>query len=273
MPVLSQIHVYPVKSLAGFQVQVWPVDKNGLRYDRKWMLVDEKGDFLSQRRLPRMALISTRIAEQRLFLTAAGHAEYSVVLDGDHGDELAVQIWHDQCIAKTCDAQLDNWLSEFLGTPVRLVYLPEQNIRLVDPDYADSSDQTAFSDGFPFLLASEASLQALNKAMSLEMDMIRFRPNLVVADCASYAEDSWRRIKINEINFRLPKPCSRCSVPTIDPKTALSGKEPLTTLARLRQWQNKVYFGQNVLHDQQGVLNVGSLIEILETGEKQPPLI
>ncbi|WP_347986350.1 MOSC N-terminal beta barrel domain-containing protein [Methylomonas sp. AM2-LC] len=272
MPVLSQIHLYPVKSLAGFQVSTWPVDQNGLRYDRKWMLVDEQGDFLSQRRLPRMALISTQIKEQRLFLTAPGHSEYSVALETEDGEELTVQIWHDQCIAKTCDARLDNWLSDYLGTSCRLVYLPEHSIRRVDPNYALSSDQTAFSDGFPFLLVSEASLQALNNAMSLELDMIRFRPNLVVAECASYAEDSWRQIIINDIHFRLPKPCSRCSVPTIDPQTALSGKEPLTTLARLRKWQNKVYFGQNVLHDQQGVLSVGSLIEIVETGERQPPL-
>jgi uncharacterized protein YcbX len=108
--------------------------------------------------------------------------------------------------------------------------------------------------------------------MGLALPMRRFRPNLVVAGCDAYAEDTWREISISGINFRLPKPCSRCSVPTIDPETALTGKEPLTTLNRLRKWEGKVYFGQNVLHDHVGVLTVGDDVVIKTTGEKQPPL-
>jgi uncharacterized protein YcbX len=272
MPILSQIHVYPVKSLGGFQVQEWLVDKNGLQYDRNWMLVDEQGQFLSQRRLPRMALIHTRIEANSLVLTAPGQADYYLPLETAAGEDIPVQIWDDAYLAKSCASNADSWLSAFLGFPCRLVYHPPQQVRQVDQKYALPDDQTAFSDGFPFLLLSEASLQALNTAMSLTMGMNRFRPNLVAADCASYAEDSWRQIEINQIRFRLPKPCSRCSVPTIDPVTALTGKEPLTTLSKLRKWDNKVYFGQNVLHDRLGVLQVGSLIEVLEVGERQPPL-
>lgn len=272
MPILSQIYVYPVKSLAGFRVEQWPVDKTGLRYDRKWMLVDVEGQFLSQRRLPKMALIKTRIADNRLCLDAPGQTGIALPLQSDDGDDVAVEIWKDRCVAKTTSPRADEWLSRFLDHPCRLVYHPDDRIRKVDPDYAADSDQTAFSDGFPFLIVSEASLQALNQAMNLDLDMVRFRPNLVVADCESYAEDRWRQISINEISFRLPKPCSRCSVPTIDPETAQTGKEPLTTLSRLRLWQNKVYFGQNALHDGSGVLTVGSQVRINKTGENQPPL-
>ena len=273
MPILSQIHVYPVKSLAGFQVSSWPVDKTGLRYDRKWMLVDADGLFLSQRRLPKMALLSTRIVANELILSAAGLTDLAVPLHGGvSGADVAVSIWKDNCLAKMVSQAANEWLSQALDADCRLVYLPEDSVRQVDPNYAQPDDETAFSDGFPFLLISENSLNALNAAMGLELEMIRFRPNLVVADCAAYAEDSWRRISINGIGFRLPKPCSRCQVPTIDPHTAQTGKEPLTTLARLRQWQHKVYFGQNVLHDGLGSLAVGQQVYVEQTGPKQPPL-
>ncbi len=270
-PFLSQIFVYPVKSLAGFQVAEWPVDKTGLRYDRKWMLVDDSGQFLSQRRLPKMALIKTRIHNQQLLLSTAGQSDLVLPLNSEEGEDIMVQIWKDCCLAKTVGAFADNWLSRVLGSSCRLVYFSERQVRKVDPNYATETDQTAFSDGFPFLIVSENSLQALNHAMALELDMIRFRPNLVAAGCVSYAEDYWRQIVINGISFRLPKPCSRCSVPTIDPVTALSDKEPLATLSRLRKWQNKVYFGQNALHDSLGVLTAGSEIQIKLSGNSQPP--
>lgn len=272
MPILSQIVVYPVKSLAGIAVERWPVDDKGLLYDRKWMLIDSAATFLSQRRLPKMALIKTQIEGEQLILSAQGQTDLVLPLHPQDGEEIKVMVWHDQCLAKTCGDAADAWLSKVLHTDCRLVYQADQDLRKVDPDYALDTDQTAFSDGFPFLIVSENSLNALNQAMQLEFDMARFRPNLVIADCESYAEDRWRRIVINDIRFRLPKPCSRCSVPTIDPCTAETGKEPLSTLNRLRKWQNKVYFGQNALHDKPGSLSVGQAVSIEEFGEPQPPI-
>jgi uncharacterized protein len=272
MPFLSQMYVYPVKSLTGFQVTEWPVDKTGFRYDRKWMLVDADGLFLSQRRLPKMALIKTRIVENHLLLSAAGYADLQLPLKCETGEDVPVQIWKDACLAKAVGGYADAWLSRVLDFPCRMVFFPEQRVRQVDQNYASASDETAFSDGFPFLIVSENSLSALNQAMGLNLHMLRFRPNLVAAGCESYAEDAWRQIKINDIGFRLPKPCSRCSVPAIDPETAFIDKEPLATLARLRKWQNKVYFGQNALHDGLGSLSIGNEIFVQITGDKQPPI-
>lgn len=272
MPILSQIYLYPVKSLSGIAVSSWPVAKNGLLHDRKWMLIDEQHQFLSQRRLPKMALIKTRIEQDQLILSAPGQEDLVLALNPVAGDEIEVTIWHDQCTAKTISSQADDWLSAFLQTYCRLVYHPDNRQRQVDQRYAQASDQTAFSDGFPFLIVAENSLLALNQAMQVELSMQRFRPNLVIADCASYAEDIWRRIRINNIEFRLPKPCSRCSVPGIDPETAISQKEPLTSLSRLRRWENKVYFGQNALHDHCGNLSIGDRVSILETGDMRPAI-
>lgn len=269
---LSAITLYPVKSLAGINVSSWPVTATGLQYDRKWMLIDQAGQFLSQRKLPAMALIKTVLLDEHLVLSAAGMEDLRLPVMPTDGDTVLSTVWHDHCNARGTSKLADEWLSDFLKHACRLVYLPEETVRPVDPNYANPSDRVAFSDGFPFLIISENSLAALNDEMRLNLPMSRFRPNLVVSGCLSYAEDSWREITIGGIDFRLPKPCSRCSVPTIDPETAEIGKEPLITLNRLRKWQNKVYFGQNALHNQCGTLTVGDQVTIKVSGPKQPPV-
>jgi uncharacterized protein len=269
---LSAINLYPVKSLAGISVTRWPVTKTGLQYDRKWMLVDHDGQFLSQRKIPKMALIRTVLTETHLVLSASGMEELPLPLIPVDGDIINSTIWNDQCDACSVSPEADQWLSSFLTHECRLVYQPDEMIRQVDPDYGCQTDNVAFSDGFPFLIISENSLVSLNQEMQLNLPMTRFRPNLVISGCPGYAEDSWRKISIGAIDFRLPKPCSRCAIPTIDPETAQTGKEPLRTLNRIRKWQNNVYFGQNALHNQNGILTVGDTVQVKVTGPKQPPI-
>lgn len=269
---LSQIWVYPVKSLRGFRVKSWPVKPTGFLYDRQWMVVDTSGQFLSQRKLPLMALIKTALTQEHLVLSAPNKNDLLLPLSPPKSRLVQCRIWNDQCLASHVSDAADQWLGEFLQQDCHLVYMPEDVVRPVDPDFGNSGDQTAFSDGFPFLLVSENSLASLNDAMQVTMEMERFRPNLVVSGCSAYAEDSWRQICIGAIDFRLPKPCSRCSIPTIDPQTAQTGKEPLATLNRTRKWQNKVYFGQNALHNQTGTLAVGDKLTVIETGNRQPPI-
>jgi len=270
--ILSDIFVYPVKSLSGIKVSTWQVNDKGLLHDRKWMLIDNNNQFLSQRRLPKMALIKTQLTETELILSTATSGSISLSLFPLNGSEIISTIWSDQCLAKTISKAANQWLSDFLGIECKLVYQPDSVTRPVDPNYANANDKVNFADGFPFLITSEASLNSLNQAMELDLPMQRFRPNLVISQCESYAEDSWRQISINNINFRLPKPCSRCSVPTINTETAETNKEPLTTLSRLRKWNNSVYFGQNALHDNSGELSINSVVKINLTGPKQPPL-
>lgn len=269
---LTAITLYPVKSLAGISVNSWPVIRTGLKYDRQWMLIDADNQFLSQRKLPQMALIKTALTDTHLILSAQGRDDLVLVLAPVGGEIIDSQIWADQCAATSVSAEADHWLSDFLKRDCRLVYHPETLLRPVDTYYGLPTDTVAFSDGFPFLLISENSLVSLNNDMALNLPMTRFRPNLVVAGCEAYAEDSWREISIDVIDFRLPKPCSRCSVIVIDPETAETGQEPLRTLNRTRKWQNKVYFGQNALHDQHGQLTVGDRVHIKVMGDKQPPL-
>ena len=269
---LSAITLYPVKSLAGISVTSWPVTKTGLQYDRKWMLIDQDAQFLSQRKLPGMALIKTALTGNHLILSASGMEDLSLSLTPADGDIINSTIWRDQCDARSVSREADQWLSHFLNLDCRLVYQDDEMIRQVDPNYGRHTDIVAFSDGFPFLIISEDSLVSLNREMQLNLPMIRFRPNLVISGCPAYAEDSWREISIGTIDFRLPKPCSRCAIPTIDPETAQTGKEPLRTLNRIRKWQNNVYFGQNALHNQCGTLTVGDTVLVKAAGERQPPI-
>lgn len=270
--ILSNLFIYPVKSLAGFSEDHWPVTKTGLKHDRKWMIVDSAGQFLSQRKIARMALIKTALTDDRLILSAPAIQDIDLPLEPVDGEIISCAIWQDRSNALSVSPEADQWLSRFLNQDCRLVYQPDDDIRRVDPEYAGATDQVAYSDGFPFLIISENSLAELNREMRLELPMARFRPNLIISGCPAYAEDEWRKIGIGAIDFRLPKPCSRCIVPTIDQETAATGKEPLITLNRTRKWQNKVYFGQNALHNQCGELTIGDAVRVKLTGPKQPPI-
>ncbi len=271
--ILSDIFIYPVKSLAGIRVSQWGVVETGLKYDRQWMLIDENGQFLSQRRLPKMALIQTRLTDSELILSAPNFSNFTLPLESYSSEIIQSTVWKDCCAAQHVSNEVDAWFSEVLEISCRLVYLPLETKRGVDLNYANEVDRVAFADGFPFLIVSENSLNSLNSNLETPVEMARFRPNLVISGCDAYAEDSWREIQIGNIDFRLPKPCSRCSVPAINPETAEVGKEPLTTLNRLRKWQNKIYFGQNALHNQCGELKMGDVVEVKIIGDKQPPII
>jgi len=261
--VLGGLYRYPVKSLRGESLALAEVGARGLLYDRHWMLVDEDARFLTQRELPRMVLVRSRIQESGLVLSAPGMSDLQLQANSD--EELQVQIWRDQCTARVMSRTADQWLSDFLDVSCRLVYLPDEQVRPVDQGFARSEDQVGFADGFPFLLISRASLDDLNQRMGRSLPMERFRPNLVVEGCAAYAEDDWKHIRIGDLEFRVVKPCTRCVIPTIDPETGRrTGKEPLKTLAGYRKRGNNVYFGQNLIHDARGRLQTGMPVEILE---------
>ncbi len=170
---------------------------------------------------------------------------------------MQVEIWNERVNALHISEETDAWLTQAIDAPCRLVYIADDEIRQCDPEYADEGDHTGFADGFPLLLISQASLDDLNGRLQQSLPMKRFRPNLVVSGCSPYAEDSWDQIRIGDITLRVVKPCSRCVITTVDPETGVKGQgEPLRTLAGYRMRDNKIYFGQNLIHQQQGVLSV-----------------
>jgi uncharacterized protein YcbX len=262
--VLSEINVFPIKSTAGVSLTNSRITNRGLEHDPRWMLTDSNYSFLSQRKFPKMALIYTEISDHSLRVTAPQQTELRLPISGCMGEELSVEIWSDTCTARSCGKKPDQWFSQFLGMAVHLVFMPDNSHRLTDPQYGENQSPVSFTDGYPFLLISEASLLDLNNRLSRPLEMKRFRPNLVVRGCEAYEEDSWKRIQIGELVFELVKPCSRCTITTVDPLTAEVGKEPLKTLATYRKKGSKVYFGQNLIHKNTGILNLDMTVEILQ---------
>ncbi len=258
---LTGIYIYPIKSAAGIFLNTAQVENRGFQYDRRWMLVDEKGKFLSQRQLPRMALIKVFLEEEQLVIKAPDQETLFIPLHLD-GDTIAVQVWNDVCDAIPLGKAVSQWFSEFLEIPCQLVYMPDSSFRPVDRSYATNNEPVSFADAFPFLLISEASLQDLNGRLDEPVPVNRFRPNLVVSGCEAFAEDNWHLIDIGSIPFQVVKPCDRCLITTVDQAQGIRGKEPLQTLAQYRRRNGKIFFGQNLIQEKLGTLQIGDTVVI-----------
>jgi len=257
---ISELYIHPLKSAASVSVKKAVIDKLGFEQDRRWMLVDANGDFLSQRQFPEMCLIDARANDDILSISVPGVDAINVSANKDQIRQVVV--WGDRCRAYDAGEVASEYLSNFLKTPCRLVCFPQDEKRQVDLAYAKPGDLTGFSDGFPLLIISQASLNDLNKRLDKPVSMTRFRPNIVVSGCEPYAEDSWKTILVGGIEMQVVKPCSRCSIPSVNPDTAVRSLEPVKTLREYRMKDSKIYFGQNVIANATGKLEIGMAVEI-----------
>ncbi|MEU1367652.1 MOSC N-terminal beta barrel domain-containing protein [Streptomyces sp. NPDC005803] len=271
-PELSAVHIHPVKSLAACTVAEAAVEPWGLGGDRRWMLVDTTGKVVTQRQQPRMALISAVPAPGGgIVLTAPGRAALTVEVP-EPGQTTGVVLHSSRLDVVEAAGSAHAWLGEYLGAEVRLVHLdaPDRR-RLIDPAYARPGETVNLADGFPLLLTTLASLDALNALIADgdhagegPLPMNRFRPNAVVTGTTAWAEDDWSRLSIGDVTFRVVKPCARCVVTTTDQHTGRRGAEPLRTLARHRRSGKDLLFGQNLIPDSAGVIRVGDPVRVLD---------
>lgn len=259
---LLEISIYPIKSCAGFGVPEIALDRFGPSGDRRWMVVNPDGSFLTQREIPRMSLITATPLAGGLQL-AFGGSNLFVSRPEPDALERRVRVWNDQVTALDAGDEVSKWLERQLGRPVRLVFMPDDSIRRVDGAYASEGETVGFADGFPLLLISLASLEDLNGRLPEPVPMNRFRPNLVVSDCAPFAEDEWRRIRIGELEFTVAKACARCTIPSIVQETAGRDSRINRALAGFRRFNGQVLFGQNLLYRQTGTLRVDDPVEVL----------
>lgn len=273
MPTLSALYLYPIKSLGGIAVSEAFVAEKGFRHDRRFMLVDPDSHFITQRTNHHMALIDVAIEGETLRVWHRHQPDdvLELPLMPAQGESLTATVWHDQAVDSiTVSAKADRWFSNALGKSCRLVYMPETTRRPVDPEYARQNDAVSFADGYPYLLIGQSSLDDLNQRLTQPVEMIRFRPNIVVSGSLPYDEDAWSQFRIGGLTFYGVKPCARCVLTTIDPATGQRGPEPLRTLAKYRQWKHKILFGQNVLTNRVStaqVLRVGQAVEVVERVE------
>ncbi|MBE7175643.1 MAG: MOSC domain-containing protein [Mucilaginibacter polytrichastri] len=264
---VQDLYIYPVKSLGGIRVQSAEILQKGFRFDRRFMLINSDGQFLTQRTYPEMALLHTEIHNHLLHVFPVNDPADRVTLPltGFSGDTIRVQVWDDVMDAVFTSENHARWFSKHLKTSARLVFFPEENARPVDPRFAGQNESVSFADGFPYLLISQESLNELNTRLMDPVPMNRFRPNIVISGAGAYAEDGWEKIFIGETGFRVSKPCARCVLITIDQQNAEKGKEPLATLSRYRRMGKKVLFGQNLIAENTGTIAVGDRIQILQT--------
>lgn len=265
---LSEINIYPVKSCGGIALEAVQLDRFGPRGDRRWMVVDEQGGFLSQRQLPAMALVRVMSRGEGGLQLSGGDRHCEVALPGAGSPPRQVTVWSDTVTARDAGDAAATWLEGVLGRPCRLVYMPEDCERPVDVAYARHGETVGFADGFPLLLISAASLDELNRRLQADgkpaVPMNRFRPNFVVSGCEPFAEDSWRRIRIGTLEFDVAKPCSRCAIPSIDQASGERDPHINRALAAFRRFDREILFGQNLLYRGTGSVQVGDLVSVLE---------
>lgn len=263
--VLQSLHVYPIKSTHRIAQVHATVNPWGLAGDRRWMIVDEHARFLTQRELPRMALIqAVPYDDGSLLLTASGHQYQTISLPEEVADIIEVLVWKDLVPARKAPEDASIWLTSFLGRRVNLVYMYDPSVRQTDAMYTKPGNTVSFADGYPLLCTTEASLAMLNEKLSTPIPMERFRPNVVVSGGAPFEEDTWRRLRIGEVTFAVVKPCTRCIITTVDQETASRGKEPLRTLNSFRKRDGNVFFGENLVPENTGVIHLGDIVEVLE---------
>ena len=262
MPItLSELHIYPVKSLGGIALEKAAVTERGLEHDRRWMVVDPSGQLLTQREHPKMATVWVDVGAGSLSLAAPDRDTIDVAFDSALAPELRVQVWSSEVDARAISGGADQWLSGHLGTPCRLVHMPDTTRRACNPEFAGADHVVSFADGYPFLVTNEASLADLNKRAGTNLPMKRFRSNLVVRGAQAWAEDNWKEFTIGEVRFKAAKPCGRCQVTTTDQATGeVRGPEPLATLSTFRDSQFGVLFGVNLIALTGGVIRTGDRV-------------
>ncbi|MQY37408.1 putative protein YcbX [Streptomyces sp. RB17] len=269
--VLQSIHVHPVKAFRGLAPREAVVEPWGLAGDRRWTLIDDGGKVVTQREEPRLALAAAEPeAGGGVRLSAPGRAPMTVSVPEPAGT-VPVNVFGTKVEAVPAAAAAHAWCSAYLGADVRLVHMDDPaGRRPVDPEYALPGETVSFADGYPLLVTTTASLDALNSliaegahAAEGPLPMNRFRPNVVVAGTEAWAEDHWSRISIGEVVFRVAKASGRCVVTTVDQDTAVRGREPLRTLARHRRVGSRLLFGQNLVPLSRGTIRVGDPVRVL----------
>lgn len=261
---LSGLFIYPIKACAGIALQRADVVERGLAHDRRYMIIDAAGTFVTQRSVPQLCRVTTALHGSHIAVSAPDQSALELPLELTRDSAFApapYRVWGSSGNALR-HPEGSRWFSDYLRDEVSLVYMPDDEQRAVNPARARPGDIVSFADGYPLLLISEASLSELNRRLDEPLEMRRFRPNLVISGCEPHAEDGFSQLRIGPVSFRGVKRCDRCVVTTIDPDTGAKGKEPLRTLAQYRLEDGKVWFGMNLIHDGSGTLHLGDAVTV-----------
>lgn len=266
-PILTKIIIYPIKSLAGILLDKADVKPEGLGQDRTMMLVDDKGNFVTQRRYPKLTLLKVSFTSKGIAVKQPSAEEIQIESKDFTKEKAKVKIWKDFCDVFIGNTKINHWFSRYIGTSVRLVKYDFYNPRSSDITYSNPSDIVSFADGFPLLVISQASLDDLNSRLIEPVTMENFRPNIVVDGVSAYEEDKWHRVKIGEAEFEGVKLCGRCIMTTINPATGMKSQqgEPLNTLRTYRAINGEVCLGMNLVPRKQTQISLQDAVQLIKT--------
>jgi MOSC domain-containing protein len=265
---LSALHIYPVKGLKGIPLEAARCTDRGLEHDRRWMVIDREGEFLSQRSHPKMATVWTEIDAGKLVLSAPDVDSVELPLEIQEKGTVSATVWSSTVKAVPGPREVDAWLSDYLGEECRLVFMPESTRRNSNPRYAGYDKRVGFADGYAYLVTTEGSLADLNAKLVAKghpaLPMNRFRPNLVISGTPPFAEDGWKTLRIGEAVLQAAKPCGRCQVTMTDQSTGeVRGPEPLATLSAYRDSREfGQMFGMNFVTLATGRIEVGQAVTV-----------
>jgi len=256
MHVVKEIIVYPVKGLKGISLASAQALTEGFEHDRRWMLINADGKFLSQREHAIMALFNTQLQDEGVLVSYKDKS--TLIPFGQHLDEhIKVTVWNSKFKAQEVDKTISSWFSDQLQMEVQLVTMTEISKRYKRLFTKPFSTHVSFADGYPYLILGEESLEFLNEKLESKVAMDRFRANIIVSSDKAHEEDDWEEFTLSDTRLKVIKPCARCQVVTIDQQTAEVGLEPLKTLSTYRKKANKIYFGANVIVLEEGTISVG----------------
>jgi uncharacterized protein YcbX len=262
---LGGLYRYPVKSCAPLPTDAAVVEPRGLVHDRRWMVVDPTGRFITGRELPRLTLLRAE-PEVSGVLSLQAPDMVPIQVTVPEGDaRIPVTVWKSDVLARPCDAAADAWLSDFLGQPVRLVHMGGDLHRPMTSSHARPGDEVSFADAYPLLLVTRAAVDLLNTKLERPVSPLRFRPNLIVDGAPAHAEDGWSRIRVGEVELDVGKACVRCVFTTVDPERGErdADGQPLRTLVGYRRGEEGVTFGRNLIPRTAGTIRLGDAVEVL----------
>ena len=262
--ILSEIYIYPIKSLGGISVESAAAEERGLKYDRRYLLVDENNMFMTQRDFPQLALLKLSFTDRGFkVLNSKDGSQTNIPFESPPTESIAVTIWDDICQAVRVSKELDGWFSDSINKKCSLVYMPDNEKRIVEKIFINEDYIVSFADAYPFLIIGQSSLDDLNTRFEKPISINRFRTNFVFTGGKPYEEDHWGGFKIGTAEFKAVKPCARCVITTTDQDTAERNREPLKTLSEYRNIGNQVMFGMNVICNKTGVVSVNQKIEFI----------
>ncbi|MEH6452149.1 MAG: MOSC N-terminal beta barrel domain-containing protein [Psychromonas sp.] len=262
MQSLTDIYIYPIKSVKAINLPASLVEEKGLKFDRRYMLIDQNGEFITGRNYPQLTQINVQFSRQKLIVNAPNMETLTIDPALFTEQTKIATVWSDKVNAQHCNPQYDQWFSDFLNIKCQLVFFSEHSQRFVK----NKKTQVSFADGYPLLLVNQASVEQLNTRLDKPVTALHFRPNIVIKGSIPFVEDSWSHIKIGEVEFEVSKPCSRCLFTNVDPKTGIANQqEPIRTLAKYRYYQGNIDFGQNLIPLNSGMIRYGDEVQVIST--------